>query len=417
MCKKCQERPDTFNAPQWTVSQVRDAIPKHCFDRDTSRSLYYLARDAAMSASLAYGIQKADNFLGAYRSSAPRELSVYVSAARLLAWCLYWWFQGLTFTGLWVVAHECGHGAFSSSPITCDTIGFVLHSFLGTPYYSWKYSHRQHHRYNAHMEKDEHWVPRTKATSKEGAESEAGHGDSGLWESVEDTPLFQLAKLLFQQAFGFQAYLLFNVSGQPDYPRWTNHFDPYSILFRPSQRGAILLSDLGILSTLVLLTRLSSSAAHAARLYGVPWLLLSHWIMMIVFLQHTDAAVPHYRAGAWTRGRGALATVDRAFLGWQGAFFLHSVAHFHVVHHFFPKMPFYHLEEATAHAKEVLGQDYYACDTPVFRALWENYVHCQYVDAHGDIVFYKDKAGSARHRVPSLTQTGSELPSSETNSK
>lgn len=48
--------------------------------------------------------------------------------------------------------------------------------------------------------------------------------------------------------------------------------------------------------------------------------------------------------------------MDRTFLGWQGRFFLHDVspaasdpmiglriskvAHFHVIHHFFPKMPF-----------------------------------------------------------------------------
>ena len=52
-----------------------------------------------------------------------------------------WWFQGLIFTGLWVIGHEvsfsldalcrvnlflkCGHGAFSDYEIINDTIGFV----------------------------------------------------------------------------------------------------------------------------------------------------------------------------------------------------------------------------------------------------------------------------------------------------
>lgn len=31
----------------------------------------------------------------------------------------------------------------------------MLHTVLGTPYYNWKYTHRHHHRYNSHMEKDE----------------------------------------------------------------------------------------------------------------------------------------------------------------------------------------------------------------------------------------------------------------------
>ena len=61
---------------------------------------------------------------------------------------------------------------------------------------------------------------------------------------------------------------------------------------------------------------------------------------MITYLHHTDPALPHYRGRAWTYARGAAATMDRDFLGWMGRFFLHDVAHYHVVHHFFPKMPF-----------------------------------------------------------------------------
>lgn len=61
---------------------------------------------------------------------------------------------------------------------------------------------------------------------------------------------------------------------------------------------------------------------------------------MITYLHHTDPSLPHYRGKEWNFQRGAAATVDRPFLGWQGRFFLHDVAHYHVVHHFFPKMPF-----------------------------------------------------------------------------
>ena len=50
--------------------------------------------------------------------------------------------------------------------------------------------------------------------------------------------------------------------------------------------------------------------------------------------------MPYYREGEWTFTRGAVATIDRDFLGWMGKFFLHNASHFHVVHHFFPKMPF-----------------------------------------------------------------------------
>lgn len=39
--------------------------------------------------------------------------------------------------GVWVIAHECGHQAFSSSQLVNDTVGFILHTCLLVPYFSW----------------------------------------------------------------------------------------------------------------------------------------------------------------------------------------------------------------------------------------------------------------------------------------
>ena len=56
-------------------------------------------------------------------------------------------------------------------------------------------------------------------------------------------------------------------------------------------------------------------------------------VIMITYLHHTDPTLPHYRGREWNFQRGAAATIDRNFLGWQGRFFLHDVAHYHVIHH------------------------------------------------------------------------------------
>ena len=56
-------------------------------------------------------------------------------------------------------------------------------------------------------------------------------------------------------------------------------------------------------------------------------------VIMITYLHHTAPDLPHYRGKEWNFQRGAAATVDRNFLGWQGRFFLHDVAHYHVIHH------------------------------------------------------------------------------------
>lgn len=48
--------------------------------------------------------------------------------ARFALWAFYTFFAGLWMTGLWVVAHECGHQAFSESKFVNNTVGWILHS-------------------------------------------------------------------------------------------------------------------------------------------------------------------------------------------------------------------------------------------------------------------------------------------------
>jgi fatty acid desaturase len=310
-----------------------------------------------------------------------------------------WWFQGLAFTGLWVIGHECGHRAFSSSRRVCDAVGFVLHTLLWTPYFSWRLSHARHHATHASIEKDEVYVPKTRSDLGIPQHSTVlVHGADGQvkeeeidWEEIfEDTPIYTLYMLLRQQFLAFPAYLLWNVSGQRTYPKGTNHFNrellsglflssvlilypASSVIFKPNERNAVLISNAGILS-MIFLTSYSIARfgfGPVLKLYLIPWLLVTHWFIMITYLHHTSSYLPHYREGEWTYERGAAATVDRDFLGWQGRFFLHDVAHYHVIHHFFPKIPWYNGEEATQYLKEVIGDAYQHSDKPVFADLWD----------------------------------------------
>ena len=45
--------------------------------------------------------------------------------------------QGAVCTGIWVIAHECGHQAFSKYQLVNDSVGLVMHSCLLVPYFSW----------------------------------------------------------------------------------------------------------------------------------------------------------------------------------------------------------------------------------------------------------------------------------------
>ncbi|KAG9127541.1 hypothetical protein FRC07_012557 [Ceratobasidium sp. 392] len=248
------------------------------------------------------------------------------------------------------------------------------------------------------MERDEVYVPKTRSDLNIPS---APHHEIDWDEIFGDTPIYTLLVLIGQQLFAFPAYLLTNVSGQKRYPRFTNHFDPDSIIFNKSHRRAVIASNYGILSMILIVywSCQRYGVASVLKYYGIPWLAVSHWFIMITYLHHTNPLLPHYRGSEWSFQRGAAATIDRDFLGWQGRFFLHDVAHFHVIHHFFAQMPWYHGAEATQHLAALLGDHYMRSSEPVFQALWNTYNECQFVDDEGDVVFYRNKKGELKRRA------------------
>lgn len=50
------------------------------------------------------------------------------TAAKFSVWAIYTFWAGLVGTGLWIIAHECGHQAFSESKFLNNAVGWVLHS-------------------------------------------------------------------------------------------------------------------------------------------------------------------------------------------------------------------------------------------------------------------------------------------------
>lgn len=223
-------------------------------------------------------------------------------------------------------------------------------------------------------------------------------------ETFEDAPLYALVKLVGQQLIGWNLYLVQNSSGQLHYPRGTNHLSPGSVIFDARHRGQIIASDLGVAAMAGVLVVAARLAPHGwwdvVRYYIVPYMWCNHWLVMITYLQHTDTQLPHYHASEWTFVRGALATIDRAWLGPVGPFFFHGIAETHVAHHVHSKIPHYHAWAATAALKDRLGPYYKHSDRNVFAALWHTFRTCRFVDLADPIAFYRNSRG-----VPSATPT------------
>jgi omega-6 fatty acid desaturase (delta-12 desaturase) len=126
----------------------------------------------------------------------------------------------------------------------------------------------------------------------------------------------------------------------------------------------------------------------------------------------------HYSANKWTFARGALATIDRQFLGPIGWFAMHGICETHVAHHISSKIPHHNAWEATDALKEFLGVHYQKSDENMLVSFYKNYRDCkvsycavarlsatgpmnrtdqpQFVEDNEDVVFFKNSAGIAR---------------------
>jgi len=285
--------------PNFTIKELRQAIPPHCFERDTLKSFSYLIKDLAVIGALTYAATFIDLYLPI--------------ALRFIAWPTYWFFCGAFATGVWVIAHECGHQAFSPSKKINNTVGFILHSALLVPYHSWRISHSKHHKHTGHVTKDQVFVPKTRSTL----------GIDSHHSVFEDTPFISLIKLIGQQLFGWPLYLIFNSSGQVYSGRWANHFNPNSPIFDPKNHGDIIISDIGLtlaLSTIVYLSY-TYSFLTVTKYYLIPYLIVNHWLVLITYLQHTDPKLPHYRESQWDFIRGAACTGSSHFFFFLFFFF------------------------------------------------------------------------------------------------
>ncbi|CAL5052672.1 unnamed protein product [Urochloa decumbens] len=196
--------------PPFTLADIKRAIPPHCFQRSVARSSSYLLRDLASAAALLY--------------LAVAVIPALPAPLRLTTWPAYWAAQGCALGGAWVLAHECGHHAFSEHSALDDVVGFALHTALLVPNFSWKHSHRRHHANSASLDRDEVFVPRRK------------HELSWYERRVVQSggAAGRLAHLALQLAVGWPLYLACNAAGRP-YPRFASrHFDPYSPIFSAS---------------------------------------------------------------------------------------------------------------------------------------------------------------------------------------
>ena len=258
---------------------------------------------------------------------------------------LYWNLMGFFMWCLFVVGHDCGHGTFSDSKLLNDICGHLCHAPLLVPYYPWRLSHRSHHAYHNHIDKDR---------SHPWMRQETYETLSWMEKTILKHPLLNFIKFTV-------VYLWF---GLPD----GSHISPFSPLFTTTvDRIQCVISTMTTIVAFFYIYWLNNgNLLYFCSSYIIPLLFFNFWLTMVTFLQHHHDDTIAYDDPTWTFRKGAVETIDRSY-GVIVDTLSHHITSDHVSHHLYPsRIPHYHLRKATKIISSRLGHQYKNIPTPYF---------------------------------------------------
>ncbi|CAJ0928139.1 unnamed protein product, partial [Mesorhabditis belari] len=289
-----------------TVGELRACIPAECFEKSLPTSLAYLCWDVLVIA----GLYKLEPFFEMFS----------------LPGMIFWYFlMGMMGFAVFVVGHDCGHGTFSKYKWFNDIIGHLTHGALLAPYWPWQKSHRLHHTFTSHLEKDHGhpWI--TNETHERWGDMEKFYANN---------PFTALIR-----------WFVYTIAGVTD----GSHFWPFSRMFdNTKERIQCAVSGLACLTwATAAFWYLDYDLYTWTKFYLLPVIAQGFWLTMVTYLQHQTEDIKVFEDGTWGYVKGQLQTIDRPY-GFGIDQLMHHITDGHVAHHlFFTQIPHYNLMKAT----------------------------------------------------------------------
>jgi acyl-lipid omega-6 desaturase (Delta-12 desaturase) len=232
---------------------------------------------------------------------------------------LAWLFAGTAFTGLFVIAHDCGHRSFAKRRWVNDWVGQSLLLLLIYPFHSWRILHNHHHLHTNKLQVDNAWHP---------------------WKLEEYQEAHPLMKKVYQALRGRFWWLASIV-------HWFKlHFELSE--FSPRDHGKVKTS---IASVMIFAAVFFSVLIWTSGLWGVitfwlmPWLVYHFWMSTFTLVHHTTVSVQFRPTETWSEAEAQLAgTVHCSYPRWI-EILCHDI-NVHIPHHISVAIPSYHLRTA-----------------------------------------------------------------------
>jgi omega-6 fatty acid desaturase (delta-12 desaturase) len=301
-----------------TLQDIRASIPRECFQIKPIESWLTLIRCLIVvvaSQSILFFI--------------PNEGLI---AAILLP--IAWLLSGLGFVGLFVLGHDCAHQSFSNNSQVNWLVGHFSFAFLLTGYENWRVSHNFHHAHTQIIGVDPDW-PEKMVTRPQ-------------WVRL---PRHKALEVLLAFAtpvglmFGFIVGMIrrtFMATLMPQIP------------LSKSTKRMLIFSNVFMLSV-------GSGTIYFLVTYGGWWIFIKHFAIpayigmmtgaLLTLMHHSQPDSPYYSQDEWDPMRGQVhATYDIRFPRFFEWLWLDI--NIHIPHHVAPKIPWYHLKEASAAIKQ-----------------------------------------------------------------
>jgi len=311
---------------KFTLADLRKSIPEEAFKKDFSKSLFYMGFDYAMWGAALFAMSTLVN------SSIWPTLPFIAKAASSL---LYWNVAGFFMWCIFIVGHDCGHTTFSNNKVLNDFLGHVTHGSILVPFFPWQLSHRRHHMFHNHVEKD--------------------YSYGWFTPDKESSPSFKFHKNpVIRALFPFFAWFVY-LSGVDD----GNHFIPLKDqkLWKNTPKveyTKALISTASVAFFAAANYLFYGSLSKMAFFYGAPLIVFGWWLVCVTYLQHHHEESVVYDEEDWKFLDATFETIDRKY-GFGIDHLAHHITDGHVVHHlFYTLIPHYNLPIATKAVQKFL---------------------------------------------------------------
>lgn len=250
---------------------------------------------------------------------------------------LLWIFTGTAATGLFVIAHDCGHRIFAKERWVNDSVGHLFMLPLIYPFHSWRIQHNYHHTHTNKFEVDNAWHP----IKPEVYQS---------WTKIGQ--------------WGFEKFISY-FWWVGSIGHWAvKHFDWSK--FEGKERSNVKLSvTLVVIFAAIAFPLLIATTGiwGFVKFWLMPWLVFHFWLSTFTLVHHTDPDIPFYTADKWDAVKAQLSgTVHCNYPRWIEI--LCYDINVHVPHHVSTAIPSYNLRLAYRSLQQNWGA--YLCEERQF---------------------------------------------------